>query len=233
MKKRYNSEDPDRLPDNLAELAPALKRRTYPLTIYINGPFWQLREWMGMENLCIAFIDRPEFVAEMIEFWTGFITRLLEKLLPHVQPDCVHYSEDMAYKAHPMIGPDMTREFILPSYLKWNGLCKQYGVPVIDMDSDGFVEDLVPVWIDGSINACDPMEVAAGNDINRFRKLFGRNMAYSGGIDKRAIAKGGKTLEEEIKRIESVVNPAVISPIATMAYPPMFLSTITAGLRPI
>lgn len=220
MKKRYDPDDPERLPAGLAELAPALKQRSYPLTIHINGPFWQLREWMGMENLCIAFIDRPEFVAEMIEFWTGFITKLLEKLLPHVQPDCVHYSEDMAYKAHPMIGPGMTREFILPSYIKWNSLCRRYGVPVIDMDSDGFVEDLVPVWIDGGINACDPMEVAAGNDINRFRELFGRRMAYQGGIDKRSIAKGGKILEDEIKRIEPVVKSGGYIPDCDHGIPP-------------
>jgi uroporphyrinogen decarboxylase len=112
----------------------------------------------------------------------------------------------MAYKAHPMISPLMTREFILPSYIKWVNLCKQYNIPIIDMVSDGFVEDLVPVWIDGGINVCDPMEVAAGNDIIHFRELFGRDMAYSGGIDKRAMAKGGKVLEAEISRIAPVLE---------------------------
>ena len=35
------------------------------------------------------------------------------------------------------------------------------------------------------LNVCDPIEVAAGNDINEFRKKFGKNIAYRGGVDKR------------------------------------------------
>jgi hypothetical protein len=42
--------------------------------------------------------------------------------------------------------------------------------------------------MEAGMNACDPMEVAAGNDLPAFRRSFGRRMAYRGGIDKRAIA---------------------------------------------
>jgi uroporphyrinogen decarboxylase len=212
MKKRFNPHEPGRLPANIAELGGLLKNRTYPLVISINGPFWQLREWMGMENLCIAFIDQPEFVAEMIEFWTEFVLALLGDLLPHVQPDNIHFSEDMAYKAHSMIGPAMTRDFIQPSYAKWVKLAKSFGVPIVDMDSDGFIEKLIPIWIDSGINVCDPIEVAAGNDIVRFQELFGKRMAYIGGIDKRAMAKGGKILEDEIKRVAPVVESGACIP---------------------
>jgi hypothetical protein len=50
------------------------------------------------------------------------------------------------------------------------------------------------------------MEVAAGNDIGEFRRLYGRAMAYRGGVDKRAIAKGGEVIREELQRIEPVVR---------------------------
>ena len=206
MKKRFDPDEPSRLPANLAELGKTVKDRNYVLTVHFNGPFWQLREWLGFENLCIAFIDRPEFVADMIEFWTNFVLKMLERLLPHIQPDCVHLSEDMAYKAHSMISPAMTREYILPSYTKWVNLLKKFNVPIVDMDSDGFIEELIPIWIDSGINVCDPIEVAAHNDIVKFRKMFGKNMGYTGGVDKRAIAKGGKTLLDEIKRIEVVLE---------------------------
>lgn len=212
MKKRYDPHDPARLPSNIAELGQALKNRSYPLFININGPFWQLREWMGMENLCIAFIDRPDLVADMIEFWTDFVLELLGKLLPFVQPDSFRFSEDMAYKAHSMISPAMVREFLQPSYIKWVKLARSFGTPIVDVDSDGFIEELIPIWIESGINICDPMEVAAGNDIVRFREIFGKNMGYTGGIDKRAMAKGGRVLEEEIKRIEPVVKSGAYIP---------------------
>ncbi len=45
------------------------------------------------------------------------------------------------------------------------------------------------------------MEVAAGNDIVEYRRLYGRKMAYIGGLDKRALAAGGKVMEQELMRV--------------------------------
>ena len=69
------------------------------------------------------------------------------------------------------------------------------------MDSDGFIGELIPIWIDVGINVCGPIEVAAGNDIVAFRETFGNQMAYTGGIDKRAIAAGGEVMRNEVLRV--------------------------------
>ena len=201
MKKRFDPMDASRLPINLAETGKILADRDYPIGITVNGPFWQLREWLGMENLCVAFIQEPDFVQEMIDFWCDFVLRLLNRFLPYVRIDCLRIGEDMAYKAHSMISPAMTRHFLQPVYKKWISAAKKHGVPIIDMDSDGFIEELIPIWIESGINVCDPIEVAAHNDIVKFRRLFGKEMAYTGGIDKRAIAKGGKELYDEVMRV--------------------------------
>jgi hypothetical protein len=68
------------------------------------------------------------------------------------------------------------------------------------MDSDGYIGELIPLWIEAGINVCTPMEVAAGNDLVEYRRRFGKRMAYSGGIDKRAIAKGGDVMRAEVMR---------------------------------
>ena len=65
---------------------------------------------------------------------------------------------------------------------------------------------MLPIWSDSGINVCDPREVAAHNDINAFRSEFGHRMAYRGGVDKRAIAKGGDVIRAELRRIEPVVK---------------------------
>ena len=69
------------------------------------------------------------------------------------------------------------------------------------MDSDGKIDELIPIWIDVGINACGPTEVAAGNDIVEFRRDLGDRMAYTGGIDKRANAAGGDTMRAELTRV--------------------------------
>jgi hypothetical protein len=136
----------------------------------------------------------------MVEFWTEFIAGILERICAHYPLDRVLMSEDMAYKEHPMISPAMTRRFIGPAYDRWVSIVRGTGCRIVDVDSDGHVGELIPVWIDCGINVCCPMEVAAGNDIAAFRAKFGRAMAYTGGIDKRAIAKGGCAIEEELER---------------------------------
>ena len=206
MKRRYDAATPERLPADARAKGQALANRKEFLEIRFSGPFWQVREWVGFENLCTMFYDDPAFVGEMIEFWGEHVARLLERTLKVVTPDCVSLSEDMAYKSFSMISPKMTREYLLPIWTRWGEMVRKAGVPLYTMDSDGFVGELIPIWIEAGINACDPIEVAAGNDLVAFRRQFGKNMAYRGGVDKRAMAKGGRVLEAEIERLRPVIE---------------------------
>ena len=220
MKKRFDPETPERRPADLAEKAEQLRDRDYVASIHFNGPFWQLREWCGMEGLCILMADDPDFAQEMCEYWTDFVSRTMAPILEHVVLDKVGISEDMAYKSHSMISPAMVRRFLLPAYERWVSEIKASGCPVIDMDSDGMIDELIPIWIEADINCCDPIEVAAGNDIVEFRKRFGKQMAYVGGIDKRAIAKGGAVMEAEVRRVEPVLRDGGYIPGCDHGVPP-------------
>lgn len=205
MKRRYNADDPTRLPTDAVGHGSELAGRKHPLTLHFSGPFWQLREWVGFENLCMLFHDDPGLVRDMIAFWEHHVDRLLARAFEHVIPDMVHLSEDMAYKQFSMISPQMAAEFLLPTWRRWGERIRGAGVPLYAMDSDGYIGELIPLWIEAGINVCDPIEVAAGNDLPAFRRQFGRRMAYQGGIDKRAMAKGGKAIEDEIERLRPVM----------------------------
>jgi len=198
---RYNAKDPARFPKDFACEGRELEASGRALVFSVNGPFWQMREWVGMENLCLMMADQPDFVAEMAEFWRRFTLEVLEATLRQVRVDAVQISEDMAYKAHSMISPAMARRFLQPTYLSWHELLRAHDCPILDMDSDGEISDLIPLWVESGINCCDPIEVAAGNDILAFRERFGRRMAYRGGIDKRAIAAGGQAMRDEVLRV--------------------------------
>lgn len=220
MKWRFDPDTPGRYPEDFAERLAALKERDYVCSVSFNGPFWQLREWLGMEGLCIMMADDPELVAEMCEFWGDFCSRTMAPVLEKVELDSVRISEDMAYKAHSMISPEMTRKFLKPCYDRWNAEIKASGCPIFDVDSDGYVRDLIPVWIESGINVCHPMEVAAHNDIVEYRKEFGRKMAYHGGIDKRCMARGGQALRDEMARNAPVVRDGGFIPTCDHGIPP-------------
>jgi uroporphyrinogen decarboxylase len=206
MKQRYDTQDPSRMPQDAQAKAKRLANRTHPLRMSFPGPFWQLREWLGFEKMCIMFREDPDFVKDMIAFWENHIAQLLEKAFNYVVPDYVCISEDMAYKGSSMISPAMVREFIFPIWKHWGEIIRGAGCPVYSIDSDGFVGELIPFWIEAGMSLCEPMEVAAGCDVVEFRGQFGKKMAYLGNIDKRAIAAGGKGIEDEIRRIEPVIG---------------------------
>ena len=201
MRKRYSPNEAGRFPDDFEQRCEKLRQRDYVCQLGWSGPFWQLREWCGFEGLCMLLIQDPEFVRDMVDFWCDFVLQVTRRVLERVTIDVFHMSEDMAYKAHSMISPAMTREFLQPCYDKWVGLVRECGVPIIDMDSDGFIGELIPIWIESGINVCDPIEVAAHNDIVEYRDTYGKKIAYRGGIDKRALAKGGEVMREEVMRV--------------------------------
>jgi hypothetical protein len=211
MKKRYDPEEPGRFPADFAD---------YPVAVSCAGPFWQMREWCGFEPLCMLFIEDPDFIREMVAFWTEFVSKTLAPLMDAGVLDAVHFSEDMAYKEKSMISPAMAREFLLPAWKRWTAEIRAAGVPVVDMDSDGKVDELIPLWIEAGINVCDPMEVAAGNDINEYRRTFGHRIGYTGGVDKRAMARGGRVIEDELRRIEPVLRDGGYIPGCDHGVPP-------------
>ena len=220
MKLRYNLDSPGRWPEDFDSRCQAATQRDWLLGISFSGPFWQMREWCGFEVLCLMMIDQPDLVADMAAFWTGFVEAMLRRICDRVVPDSAYISEDMAYKQKAMISPEMTRRFCQPSWTRWSRLLRDAGCPLIDMDSDGFVGELVPIWIESGINVCDPVEVAAGNDIVALRRRHGQAIALRQGVDKRAIAKGGRAIRDELKRIEPVLADGGFIPGCDHGVPP-------------
>jgi uroporphyrinogen decarboxylase len=198
---RYDAAHPARFPVPLDEAARQLAQRQAPFQITIPGPFWQMREWCGFEHLCMLLIDDPEFVQEMAQEWCQFVLQVLDPILDCIQPDMVMVSEDMAYKLHSMISPRMARRVLMPVWQVWTAALRGAGCRVIGIDSDGYVGELLPLWIEAGFNCNFPVEVAAGNDIVQYRRLYGKRMAFMGGIDKRAIAAGGDAMRREVERV--------------------------------
>jgi uroporphyrinogen decarboxylase len=206
MARRYRAADPARLPADFPARAARLKNRNHVSGLCINGPFWQLREWLGFEGLCVLLLDDPDFALEMIDFWKAFVSALLGRVLEQYTPDSIMICEDMAYKEKPMIGPEMARRFLLPSWRAWGEQARAAGVPIYEVDSDGFVGSLIPLWIEAGFNLNSPQEIAAGNDPAAYRNQFGTRMAYRGGVDKRKIAAGGVALRDELKRLQPAID---------------------------
>jgi len=123
---------------------------------------------------------------------------VVKRVVKDIKIDQATYWEDMCYKSGPMISPAMFRKFMMPRYKKLNDLLNSHGVDIIWVDSDGNLEQLIPLWLEVGVNYVWPLEVAAGNDAVALRKKYGKDLILGGAIDKRALARGKEAIREEV-----------------------------------
>jgi len=204
LKARYRSDAPERLPADWPALAAGLQSCELPLSLVGAGAhyglYMQLRSWMGTEQLSYAFYDQPRLIHEMLDFFTDFTLELIEPLLRDVQFDYFHFAEDLAGRSGPLFSPAHFDEFFAPRYRRIIERCRAAGIELIHMDSDGNFEALLPRLLEVGVNWIDPCEAAAGMDPVKLRREYGRDLRLSGGLDKRAVAKGPAAIEEELRR---------------------------------
>ena len=117
--------------------------------------------------------------------------------LDGVSYDFASFCEDMAHKTGPMIDPQLYREVFGPHYRRLVDRVQRAGIDTIFLDSDGNVEDLIPVWLDLGINFIYPLEVAAGMDALALRREFGRDILMIGNISRQALMDGPGAVERE------------------------------------
>jgi len=202
MKKHLDPSDPARYPDDWEDLKRKWQRRDYPLYLTENcgfgGLYWNLRQMMGTARLSVAFYRMPNLIHEIMDFMVDFLKTAAEKALEEVEVDAFILNEDFAYKAGPLISPRIFKEFFMPRYEEIIKFLRKHGVKIVELDSDGNTEVLIPMFIESGIDAHWPLEAAAEMDSAKIRREHGEELALYGGIDKRALSVDKKTLEREV-----------------------------------
>jgi len=202
MKEHFDPYDPARYPRNWKTLKERWKNRSYPLYLTENcgfgGLYWNLREMMGTTGLSITFYRKPSLIHEILDFMVDFFKNATKKALNEVEVDAFIFNEDFACKSGPLFSPKVFKEFFLPRYEEIIKYLRKHGVKVIELDSDGNTEALIPLLIEAGIDAHWPLEAAAGMDPVKIRKEYGDELVLYGGIDKRELAKDEKAIKREV-----------------------------------
>lgn len=199
-KKRLNPYSPARYPLWWSEKKKQYKERDYSLGIRVGSLFGWIRNWIGLENLSYLLSDNPSLIEEINEYVEYFIIETIKRALEEVKFDFAHFWEDMAYKSGSLVSPSFVKKYMAPHYKRITEFLYSKGIDIITLDSDGNIWELIPMWLECGINAVVPNEVAAGMDVVKMRKKFGKNLMIIGGIDKRVLAKGKKEIKKEIMR---------------------------------
>jgi hypothetical protein len=198
---RLDAASPARYPDDWTAQVAGWRGRSTPLGIRMGSIFGWLRNWMGLEGIALALYDDPAWVHEMMDFMAAFACGCGERALREADVDYVLLWEDMAGKNGPLISPAAFREFMLEPYKTLTGFIRDHGVDLIFVDSDGWADPLIPLWLEGGVRGFYPLERVAGMDPVAVRRKYGPALRLMGGIDKRALAAGGAVLQAEVARI--------------------------------
>jgi len=222
-KKRLDPNTPERWPADWNAYVQETNKlgEETPISLSVGSFYGYLREWVGSERILYMFYDDPGLIEDMMEQVLYLEIEVIKRVLKDIRVQQATFWEDMCYKAGPLISPAMVRKFMMPRYKKITDLLHNYGIDVIYLDSDGNVEQLIPLWLESGINYIWPFEVAAHNDAVAIRKKYGKDLIIGGTIDKRALIKGKEAIREEVmSKVPFLLEQGGYLPCVDHAVPP-------------
>jgi len=209
-KQYYNSGSiKKRLPPDWNDLAARLKTRDFPIRLGgTNGGFLGFpRQIMGLTNYMMALYDDPGLIDDICQTFLNFLLEYYGAICSDVKVDCILIWEDMAGKMGSLISPAHFKKFLTPRYKAMVNFAKDAGVDIVLTDSDGYVEDLIPLIVETGVTGMYPFERAAGNDMLRIRKNF-PDFQLMGGIDKKVLFENStkEKIDNELEIVKQLLK---------------------------
>ncbi|MCP4165252.1 MAG: hypothetical protein GY759_05075 [Chloroflexi bacterium] len=199
---------PDRLTGNWLERCRNWHSQGYPIQLcwYPDaGIFGPYRWLLGDEEALLGFYTMPDLAHDIMDHMTTLYLGVFEKVVSDIEVDIIHYWEDHCYRGGPLMSPSTWEEFMAPNYRRIKAFADRHQIAVLSVDTDGNPDLITPAMIKTGVNFLYPMEVAAGCDVNEWRRKYPK-LAIMGGIDKRALSQGRREIDQELARIRPALD---------------------------
>ncbi len=199
-KKRLQP-DPERLPGNFEGVCEMVNESDKPVAFDTGSMIGWLRNWMGVENLAMATMMHPDFIAETVDTISDLICWGIDQVGGNAKIDVGWGWEDICFKTGPLITPDVFNQCCVPGYRKIADKLREHGCDIYMVDCDGFIDHLIPGWLEGGVNVMFPVEIGTWQaDPMVMRKKYGKELRVFGGINKLVLEKGKADIDAEIER---------------------------------
>ncbi len=196
--------------------------RTLPLFVSLESTWGAVRNIAGTELAGTLIYDDPDLVQDIID-WQSYIRRVyLYPLVERLKPEILQFSEDCCYKQGMLISPKHYEKFCLPVYREAVQLGKSYGVQMVVVDTDGNINQLIPLLKSAGVNATYPIEVKAGNNLLALRKEHPEFM-FAGWLEKEVINEGNEHLiqDEIMNKVPAMIKTGRYFPNIDHSLQPM------------
>ncbi len=193
-----------------------------PIGLHCGSLAGTIRDWMGVENFSYLYYDDKDLYTEIVQTLADLSYRGVECALKQgVQFDFAHFWEDVCFKNGPLVVPNIFEEVMAPHYKRITDLLKQNGINIISLDSDGCIDELLPIWLKNGVNTMFPIEVGTWDaSIEPWREKYGKDLRGVGGVRKAVLAMEKSDVDKEIERLKPLVDLGGYIPCPDHLLPP-------------
>lgn len=198
----------ERIDTSLFESLKDDSQRQLPVGLHCGSLMGYMRNLLGVEELSYLYVDDPELYEEIANTLAGLCYQSVKAILETgAKFDYAHFWEDICYKNGPLVSPDGFRQMIGPHYRKITNLLKEHGVDIVSVDCDGWIDILLPIWLENGVNTMFPIEVGTWNaSIAPWREKYGKDLRGVGGMNKTVFARDYQAVDQEVERLRPLME---------------------------
>jgi len=176
--------------------------------LYCGSLMGDIRNWLGVTELSYLQVDDEELMEEIVNTVADLAYRNTEYILgTGAKFDFAHFWEDMCFKNGPLVSPAFFKEQVGPHYKRITELVNRHGIDIVSVDCDGWIDSLLPIWLENGVNTMFPIEVGTWDaSIAPWRSTYGRELRGVGGMNKTVFAKDRAAIDREIERMKPLVE---------------------------
>ena len=182
--------------------------REIPIGLHCGSLIGYMRNLLGVEQLSYLYADDEDLYVEILDTIADLAYRCVETVLQTgAKFDYAHFWEDICFKNGPLVTPYVFETYVAPHYRKITDLLRQYGIGIVSVDCDGWIDRLVPIWLVNGVNTMFPIEVGTWNaSIAPWREQYGKELRGVGGMNKTVFSRDYKAVDAEIERLKPLID---------------------------
>jgi len=143
-------------------------------TSSLSGFFERMHMLMGFEDALCSLITDPDEVGEFLDAMLEYKCKQLTKIKEYYNPDVLNFHDDYGTQRGLFFSPEIWRTLFKPRLKKVIDHCHNLGM-IFELHSCGLIEDIIPEIADLGTDCLQCMDI---NDIQKMKKITGREMAY-------------------------------------------------------
>jgi uroporphyrinogen decarboxylase len=160
---------------------------------------WNL---VGLEDFLMDMYMQEPYIETVLDKCMNYNKAIAEKLVD-LGCDMIWLGDDVGTQTNMMISPEVYKKMLWPRLKKVVDAIKTKNPKVkVAYHSCGSILEIIPLLIEAGIDVLNPIQpLATGMDLGKFKKEYGKDIAFFGGVDVQGVLPNGsvKDVIEEVK----------------------------------